>query len=120
MPDEFEPYLIPEFCQFCNKRPVYYAGHGIRKGELYNEFSCIQCFAKKNNVSKEKTKRLKSESAESAENIESAESAEEVIVAIKIVKADPISKPIPLPVVPEIAEEFKLSRLPLSFKEKKT
>ena len=61
VPDECEPYLIPETCQFCKKESVYYTAHGMRDGKLYDEFSCVHCFAARNRVSKEKVEQLESE-----------------------------------------------------------
>ena len=52
------PYLIPELCQFCKKRPVHFTGHGMRKGVLYDEFSCVVCYARKGHMSESRATQL--------------------------------------------------------------
>jgi hypothetical protein len=52
------PYQIPERCQFCKKNPVHFTGHGIRDGLVYDEFSCVGCYAKHGNLSHERAQRI--------------------------------------------------------------
>lgn len=61
MSNSFAPYEIPELCPYCKKRPVYYTGHGIRNGAVYDDCSCVPCYAKRHVLSKEKAERLEAE-----------------------------------------------------------
>lgn len=55
-----------DMCDFCKKRVATIGAHGIRKEGVYSEDFCAECYAKRNNLSEQHLKRLKSDAEELA------------------------------------------------------